>query len=156
MIRKYADIFYRKNVSRFCSAKAAHFVFNKNIRILYIESAKTGSEMTLNELVKLTTLWTTGPGVFQDLHLTETASCECDIAILLKPSEILNVLTLSMHVKTFSGRLKHLTFFSQIERFDMLCKTSFYDYAKISNLVFCEQTKTKLYIYRLLNLSKEC
>ena len=35
--------------------------FSKNIRILYIESAKTVSEMTLNELVKLTMLWTTGP-----------------------------------------------------------------------------------------------
>ena len=33
----------------------------KNIRILCIESAKTVNEMTLNELVKLTTLWTTGP-----------------------------------------------------------------------------------------------
>ena len=33
----------------------------KNIRILYIESAKTVNEMTLNELVKLMTLWTTGP-----------------------------------------------------------------------------------------------
>ena len=33
----------------------------KNIRILYIESAKIVNEMTLNELVKLTTLWTTGP-----------------------------------------------------------------------------------------------
>ena len=34
---------------------------SKNIRILYIESAKTVNEMTINELVKLTTLWTTGP-----------------------------------------------------------------------------------------------
>ena len=33
----------------------------KNIRILYIESAKTVNEITLNELVKLTMLWTTGP-----------------------------------------------------------------------------------------------
>ena len=33
----------------------------KNIRILYIESAKTVNKMILNELVKLTTLWTTGP-----------------------------------------------------------------------------------------------
>ena len=33
----------------------------KNIRILYIESAKTVNEMTLNELVKLMMLWTTGP-----------------------------------------------------------------------------------------------
>ena len=34
-----------------------------DIRILYIESAKTVNEMTLNELVKLTTLWTTGPWI---------------------------------------------------------------------------------------------
>ena len=33
----------------------------KNIRILYIESAKVVNEMTLNELVNLTMLWTTGP-----------------------------------------------------------------------------------------------
>ena len=42
-------------------AKATHIFSAKNIRILYIESAKTVNEMTLNELVKLTTLWTTGP-----------------------------------------------------------------------------------------------
>ena len=35
--------------------------FSKKIRMLYIESAKTVNEMILNELVKLTTLWTTGP-----------------------------------------------------------------------------------------------
>ena len=40
---------------------ATHIFSAKNIRILYIESAKTVNEMTLNELVKLTTLWTTGP-----------------------------------------------------------------------------------------------
>ena len=33
----------------------------KKIRILYTESAKTVNEMTLNEPVKLTTLWITGP-----------------------------------------------------------------------------------------------
>ena len=58
---KYAEIFCWKNVSSFCSAKATHIFSAKNIRILYIESAKTVNEMTLNELVKLTTLWTTGP-----------------------------------------------------------------------------------------------
>ena len=41
--------------------KLLTFFQQKNIRILYIESAKTVNEMTLNELVKLTTLWTTGP-----------------------------------------------------------------------------------------------
>ena len=61
VIRKYAEIFCWKNVSSFCSAKATHIFSAKNIRILYTESAKTVNEMTLNELVKLTTLWTTGP-----------------------------------------------------------------------------------------------
>ena len=53
--------FLLKNVSSFCSAKATHIFSAKNIRILYIESAKTVNEMTLNELVKLMMLWTTGP-----------------------------------------------------------------------------------------------
>ena len=48
--------FLLKNVSSFCSAKATHIFSAKNIRILYIESAKIVNEMTLNELVKLTTL----------------------------------------------------------------------------------------------------
>ena len=61
MIRKYAEIFCWKNASSFCSAKATHIFSAKNIRILCIESTKTVNEMTLNELVKLTTLWTTGP-----------------------------------------------------------------------------------------------
>ena len=39
----------------------AHIFSAKNIKILYIESANTVNEMTLNELVKLTMLWTTGP-----------------------------------------------------------------------------------------------
>ena len=45
----------------FAVQKLPTFFQQKNIRILYIESAKTVNEMTLNELVKLTTLWTTGP-----------------------------------------------------------------------------------------------
>ena len=40
---------------------ATHIFSAKNIRILCIGSAKTVNEMTLNKLVKLTTLWTTGP-----------------------------------------------------------------------------------------------
>ena len=65
MIRKYAEIFCWKNVSSFCSAKATHIFSAKNIRILYIESAKSVNETTLNELVKLMTLWTTGPRSLQ-------------------------------------------------------------------------------------------
>ena len=38
------------------SAKATHIFSAKNIRILYIESAKSVNEMTLNELDKLTAL----------------------------------------------------------------------------------------------------
>ena len=45
----------------FVVQKLLTFFQQKNIRILYIESTKTDNEMTLNELVKLTTLWTTGP-----------------------------------------------------------------------------------------------
>ena len=48
--------FAEQNVSSFCSAKGTHIFSAKNIRILYTESAKTVNEMTLNELVKLTTL----------------------------------------------------------------------------------------------------
>ena len=44
--------FAEKNVSNFYSAKATHIFSAKNIRILYIESAKTVNEMTLKELVK--------------------------------------------------------------------------------------------------------
>ena len=33
---------------------------------MYIESAKTVNEMTLNELVKLKMLWTTGPWYFSN------------------------------------------------------------------------------------------
>ena len=61
---KYAVIFCWKNVSSSCSAKATHIFSAKMIRLLYIESAKTVNEMTINELVKLTTLWTTGPRRF--------------------------------------------------------------------------------------------
>ena len=65
----------KKNVS----AKATHIFSAKNIRILCIESAKTVNEMTLNELVKLTTLWTTGPRVLSvniPMHYTLPTSAE--------------------------------------------------------------------------------
>ena len=73
-MRKYAEIFCWKNVSGFCNAKATHNFSAKNIRILYIESAKTVNKMTHNELVKLTKPWTAGPRLllykqfYQGLH----------------------------------------------------------------------------------------
>ena len=45
----------------FAMQKLLTFFSAKKIRILSIESAKTCNEMTLNELVKLMTLWTTEP-----------------------------------------------------------------------------------------------
>ena len=70
MIRKYAEIFCRKHVSSFCFAKATHIFSSKNIRILCIESAKTVNEMTLNELVKLTTALNNWAQVYRSLILT--------------------------------------------------------------------------------------
>ena len=49
-------VFAEKNMSSFCSAKATHIFSAKIVRILYIESAKSVNEITLNELVKLTML----------------------------------------------------------------------------------------------------
>ena len=53
--------FAEKMWAAFAMQKLLTFFSGKNIKIMYIESAKTVNEMTLNELVKLTTLWTTGP-----------------------------------------------------------------------------------------------
>ena len=56
-----------------CSAKATHILSAKNIIILYIESAKTVNKMTLNEPVKLTMLWTTGPCSESDFSVEKTS-----------------------------------------------------------------------------------
>ena len=53
---------------KFLQCKSYSHFFSKNVRILCIESAKTVNEMTLNELVKLTTLWTTGPWYLLERH----------------------------------------------------------------------------------------
>ena len=90
MICKYAEIFCWKNVSGFCSAKATHIFSAKNIRILYIESAETVNEMTLNELVKLTTLWTTRPctsGQFDEAllgHFVDSQRSNASISKLIR------------------------------------------------------------------------
>ena len=68
--------------------KLLTFFFSKNIRILYIESAKTVNEMTLNELVKLTTLWTTG----SRLLLSDKSNSElcCGIAIFVLTAHVVH------------------------------------------------------------------
>ena len=72
-IKWYANMlkfFAEKMWVAFAVQKLLTFFSAKNIRLLYLESAKTVNEMTLNELVKLTTLWTTGPWLTDMLSLT--------------------------------------------------------------------------------------
>ena len=52
--------FAEKMYVAFAVQKLLTYFSAKNIRILDIESAKTVNQTSLNELVKLTTLWTTG------------------------------------------------------------------------------------------------
>ena len=56
----------KKNWVAFAVQKLLTFFSKKYQNIVCIESDKTVNEMTLNELVKLTMLWTTGPWI---LHL---------------------------------------------------------------------------------------
>ena len=65
--------FAEKNVSS--SARATHIFSAKNIRILYIESAKIVNEMTLNKLIKLTMLWTTGPWFQKQMTTASKGIC---------------------------------------------------------------------------------
>ena len=58
------NILLKKMWVAFAVQKLLKFFFSaQNIRILCIESTKTVNEMTLNELIKLTMLWTTGPWI---------------------------------------------------------------------------------------------
>ena len=92
MIRKYAEIFCWKNVSSFCST---HIFSAKIIRILYIESTKTVNEMTLNKLVKLTTLWTTGPWISNYQQLCQNVTFKHSIHALKSTVTGCNVLPIS-------------------------------------------------------------
>ena len=51
----------KKNVSSFCICKSYSHFFSKNIYELDIVLTRPVNILTSNELVKLTTLWTTGP-----------------------------------------------------------------------------------------------
>ena len=51
----------KKNVSSFCICKSYSHFFSKNTCELDIVLTRTVNILTINELVKLTTLWTTGP-----------------------------------------------------------------------------------------------
>ena len=55
------EFFAEKMWVAFAVQKLLTFFQQINNRIMYIESPKTVNEMTFNELVKLTTLWTIGP-----------------------------------------------------------------------------------------------
>ena len=58
---KYIDIFGWKNVSSFCIAKATHIFCNKNINVFENTLATIIDKFVINELVKLSMLWTIGP-----------------------------------------------------------------------------------------------
>ena len=62
------------------------FFQQKNIRILYIESAKTVNEMTLNELVKLASFEqpSPGPGVIKHVSCSNQLSIKFGLLINLR------------------------------------------------------------------------
>ena len=66
----------------FAVQKLLTFFQQKNIRILYIESAKTVNEMTLNKLLKLTTLWTTGPRTFANGRKCPWTLCYTEFSLV--------------------------------------------------------------------------
>ena len=124
MICKYPEIFCWKNVSSFCSAKATHIFSATNIRILYIESSKTVNEMTLNELIKLMMLWTTGPRKSSKMLkiLTQAASSKLETSIISKewrssdqPVNLSNmtIFAAGQLTKTFSLRWQILNYLSE-------------------------------------------
>ena len=78
------------------------FFQQKNIRILYIESAKTVNEMTLNELVKLTTLWTTGPWFFIPHHTIVVSYYDFTLVFMCPSPSV----PLSVHPSIFSFQKK--------------------------------------------------
>ena len=116
--------FAEKNVSSFCSAKATLIFSAKNIRILCIESAKTVNEMTLNKLVKLTMLWTTGPWYFSYFSIKTCCGYSLEMSqwvtstgylqhmFLLRNKKIvmwIPSLTLNFDLSTFHSHLKMFT-----------------------------------------------
>ena len=113
----YAEIFCWKNVSSFCSVKATHLFSAKSIRILYIESTKTINEMTLNKLVKLTTLWTTGPRFFEE---------KFEKYLMEIPSYLeLTVLTFTTLLANLANNIsEYFSYFSQKSGSNISCKLS--------------------------------
>ena len=61
----------------FLLKKSTHIFSAKNIRILYIESAKTVNEMTLNDLLMLMMLWQLGPNHQFLFKLMKTPGPSC-------------------------------------------------------------------------------
>ena len=71
---------------------AFHIFSAKNIRILCIESSKTVNEMSLNKLVKLTMLWTTGPRLFETTWICRTLKNKIQLLIFMCSGIIINPL----------------------------------------------------------------
>ena len=63
LLSEICHYFLLKNVRSFCSAKASHIFSTKNISGFGYKVVKHLRSWPLNELVKLTMLWTTGPRI---------------------------------------------------------------------------------------------
>ena len=61
LIAQIPNRFCRKNLRSFCSAKASRIFSTKNFSVFDYKVIKHLTSWPLNELVKLTMLWTTGP-----------------------------------------------------------------------------------------------
>ena len=70
----YILIFLLQKVSSFCICKSYSHFFSKNTCELDIVLTKTVKILTINELIKLTMLWTTGPQLLYKARI-------CDIVI---------------------------------------------------------------------------
>ena len=87
--------------------EATHIFSAKNIRILYIESAKTVNEMTLNELVKLTTLWTTGSWTSktQIMHFIGIVSSHHSQWHKMKVTKVVLIIKMAENSQAYSVRI---------------------------------------------------
>ena len=93
----------------FAPQKLLTFFQQKNIRILYIESAKTVNEMTLNELVKLTTLWKIGPRKRIKLPIRKLNLSCCGFHII-SPEIVYEISSYHMTTHTSKSTSKSISF----------------------------------------------
>ena len=70
-------LFYRKNLRRFCTAKASFIFSTKNSSVFGYKVVKLLTSWPLNKLVMLTMLWTTVPSSATNLTLVKNIAKNC-------------------------------------------------------------------------------